>query len=78
MTFQMSYKCYQCGQHNTLAVQPTEELKTGEKVTFHYEDIIYTACPHCGQKYAIPNNQRQQVSDNTRQAANWQDNRDSA
>jgi len=70
--FEVSFKCYQCGRENTVTVQPTKVIDTdADTVTLHYADTIYSVCPHCGQKYAIPNNQQKKVVSSNRRNPNW-------
>lgn len=79
MDFHLSYKCYQCSNSNTVLVEPIEIIHSNDDTIIeNYADTIYTACPHCGQRYAIPNNRRRKVISSTWQNVEQQEGRDSA
>lgn len=73
MTFQLAFKCYQCGHDNHIQVDPVNQIASDEQdtVTLHYADHIPAVCPHCGQKYAIPNSQQKRVISSTRRNPNF-------
>jgi len=61
MGLQILYKCYPCGTYNRVEINPITSVDNDKTLILYYSDTIQVTCPHCGEKYSIPNQEPTRV-----------------